>query len=240
MALSIASLVVLSYGAIALAFSVPVTSDMVAANHIADDAPQDGTRAVVAPITSGVNVPTHASGGAPAWLVVADRASVALPASSDGARLVQAIAYVSVLHNGAYATPTLNLTDLTRVDANGSVERFNATVNLDEVAGGQNGFIVKAAAAGEVEFVPAHQVVGEVARFESEAWVFGVVGAGTAGFVAPLVALVATARPTGKPGMPRAEKSGGLPGAACPECRRPLPGDASFCTRCGAWVGDNR
>lgn len=231
LALSLGSLVILSYGAIAVAFSLPVTDEMAAANVIDPNAPETGQRAVVSPIVNGADVATHrAEPRSGAWLVVADR-DVTIPASAENPSLVRALAYASVLHNRSYKEPTITLENLTASGPNGTYE-YNVTVDLALVGDGGSGFLVKTASDPEVRFVPESRVIGQVARFESSVWVFALVGGGTLGFVAPLVALVLTARPTGRPGVPAST----FRGLACAECRRPLPSGAEFCTACGALV----
>ena len=223
-ALSLSSLVVLSYAGIAVAFSVPITTEMAEENSLDGKGPRAGDRAVIAPIVAAKDVVTFARDPAnTSMLLVAQRAAI-FPAAAEQPSLVRALAYVSVLHNLSYAAPTIDFVDLPSADG-----PFNATVNVTQLANGQNGFFVKSDASREIRFVPSTGVVGEVARFESSLWIFGLVAFGALGFVAPLVALILTARPV-KPARV------GLPGAACPECRRPLPAGADFCMACGAWI----
>lgn len=223
-ALSLSSLVVLSYAGIAVAFSVPISEEMAAESALDGSGPRAGERAVIAPIVAANDVRTWARDADNAsLLMVAERAAI-FPAAAEHPSLVRALAYVSVLHNLSYAAPTIELVGLPSAEG-----PFNASVNVTSMAAGQNGFFVKSDASREIRFVPTTRVVGQVTGFESSGWVFGLVAVGAAGFVAPLVALIFTARP------PRAVRVG-IPGAACPECRRPLPAAADFCTACGAWI----
>ena len=225
----------MSYGAIAVALSVPITPSMAEANSLGENTPSSGDRAAVRPLVNPGNVATWHRDGQGTWLIVNDR-QVMMPVLAENAELVGAMAYVSVLHDGTYREPELMLTNLTALDENGERITYNETVNVTASAGGKDGFFVKTANGRDVRFVEARHVVGAVERFESAAWTYGLVIVGTLGFVAPLVILMITARPTGSPGIGGARASSPAPGAACPECRRPLPGNADFCTSCGAWV----
>lgn len=230
MALSLGSLVIMSYGAIAVAFSVPVTEEMAQANAVAEDTPDVGLRAVVRPVVNPADVDTLREDGVAAWLLTAER-EAAVPAMAEGVALVEALAYVSVLHNGSYAEPQLALTNLTAAGEDGAPITYNATVNLTDVAGGRSGYLVKTSSERNVTFVPLDGVLGTVDRFESPAWSYGLVVMGTIGFVTPLVALIATHRPTGTRGL-----GGARAVAVCPECRRPVAPESGFCTACGAYL----
>lgn len=235
LALSLASLVVMSYGAIAVALSVPITQEMAEANSLGDNTPAQGDRAAVRPLVNPGDVATWHRDGEGTWLIVNDR-PVMMPVLAENVELVGAMAYVSVLHDGTYREPEIVLTNLTALDENGETVTFNETVNVTAMAAGKDGFFVKTANGRDLRFVATRNVVGAVERFESAAWSYGLVIFGSLGFVAPLVVLMLTARPTGTPGVKSARGPAAAAGAACPECRRPLPGNADFCTSCGAWV----
>lgn len=241
MALSLASLVLLSFGVVALMFSLPVTDEWAAANAAASDAPPAGVRAVIQPLVNPATVDTLDDDGKAAWLVIADRPGMA-PAMAEDAKLVEALAFASALHDGSYANATVTLSNLSAMNGS-TVETFNATVEMGPLGQGRSGFLVKGASERDIVFVPTTNVVGAVVQFESSAWSYGLIALGLVGFVGPLVVLIVTARPRGARPTTAPAKDGkagfarsATPGAACPECRKPLLFQAEFCTSCGAWL----
>lgn len=231
-----ASLVVLAYGAISFAFSVPVTPGIEAASRLpGHDAPREGQRIVVAPIVDPGVVATFANGAAeeggyPGTLLVVGEGSPTFPVNAENVSLVRALAYASVKENGTYTTPTLALVDVPFLE-NGSVTLRNITLDLTALGGGREGFVVKADGEDAVRFVPRALVVGQLARVESGTWIAALLALGTVGFFAPLALVVVRHRPAGRAGVPPGEVTG-----ACPECRAPVVAGSSFCMRCGAWL----
>lgn len=228
---SLASLLILAYGGVLLAYSVPVTAGMEAESRLPGaEAPAAGARALVLPVRDPGRVPTFSGGGAPegelpgALLVVAEGSSD-FPASADNASIVRALAYVTVDAEGRSLPSTLNLTNLTRREGD-NVSTYNVTLDVGAMAGGQSGFLVKPDAAEEVRFVPEDRVVGTVEGYEGLGDLLMVFLLGGAGFVLPLVFLVVTHRPSGRPGVGE---------VVCAECRRPMPAGSDFCPGCGAW-----
>lgn len=221
--LSLASLVVLSYAAIVVSFSVPVTSEMAQANA----APElDGKRALILPMGDPALVPTFVAPqdarerDAPgAFLVVASQPAD-FPASTEDASLARALAWVP-----AGANDTLVLAGVPA--RNGTT---NLSLDLAALSGGAAGFLVKGDAEDAPRFVTEAQVVGQVARYDTSLSVLALFVTGSIGFVAPLLLLVITHRGAGK----RGPQAGGL--HVCAECRAPLGPGMEFCTRCGAWA----
>lgn len=232
-AVSLASLVVLAYGGVMLAFSVGVTEAMEAQSRLPGTAaPAEGTRALVVPVADPGLVAT-AAGGGDGWLdwsgdllLVADN-EPDFPASALNASLVRALAHVAPAGtNGTYDPPTLQLGGVPVVGADGNVTTDNLTLDVAPLALGGKGWLVRADASGEVRFVPEDKVVGRVERFEPGGALVTVIALGAVGFVAPLGWLVATHRPSGRAGVGE---------VLCAECRRPMPAGSDFCTGCGAW-----
>lgn len=228
---SLASLLILAYGGVLLAYSVPVTDGMEAESRLPGmEDPTSGRRARVLPVRDPARVATFSGGGAPegdlpgALLVVADGSS-GFPAASENASVVRALAYVTVDAEGRPMPATLELTNLTQREGD-NVTTYNATLDVGALAGGQAGFLVKPDATDAVRFVPEDRVVGTVEGYERLGDLLTVFLLGGAGFVIPLVFLVMTHRPSGRPGTGE---------ALCAECRRPMPGAADFCPGCGAW-----
>lgn len=231
--LSLGSLVVLTYAAVLLTFSVPVTDAMVEANRLPGaQEPNARERAIVLPLTDPTLVPTFAARGEatlghPGALLASGDPSASFPASATNVSLGRALAYVSRGADGTYAVSTLNLTDVPVADGNGT-STVNLTIDVPALAGGGTGFIVKGDAEREPRFVPLDEVVGQVARFEARSSIGWLFASGAFGFVAPLVFVVLTHRGAGRKGP------AGM--AVCRECRRPLAPGADFCSACGAWV----
>jgi hypothetical protein len=240
LSLAILSLVLLVIGGVVLAYSVPVTDSMVQAARLPGDAePTGGERAVALPAQDLPRLPTLVAGGGSdpltgrpgALLVVAD-GSPDFPASARNASVVRALAYVAPDANGSYASPTLTLHNLTRVEG-GNVTTYDATVEVNALALGKKGFLVKADAEDTIRFVEETRVVGQLQGYVLASSVYWFLLSGGIGFLVPIAYLILTHRPTGTKGLP-----GGVAGVtgACPECRAPVPPGQGFCTRCGAWV----
>jgi hypothetical protein len=224
--LSVLSLVLLVFAGVVAAFSAPVTPQMERANR-APGAPEPaaGERALVVPLTDVTLVPTFKNGlgadlGHNGSLLLLGDPGAAFPASADNRSLARALAYVAPTANGSYDPATIAFEGLPGAG--------NATVDVASLAGGKSGFLVKGDAEANVTFVDRDHVVGSVAGFESSTLVYASLALCAFGFIAPLVALIRTHAPRGKPGV------GGA--VACPECRAPVALDADFCTRCGAWT----
>ena len=226
--LSVASLVLLAWAGILLAFSAPI-SDAAAAESLlpGQEEPAAGHRAVVVPIVTPSEVPVFNAtqetflGVRGALLVVAEDDSD-FPAGARNASVVRALVYVPAgAPNGSFA----DLAGLP-VKEGDNATTYNATFDLAALSGGQAGFLVKPDATRDARFVPAHQVVGQVVRFESVGDLVTLFLLGGIGFVMPLVVLVLTHRPSGRPGVGD---------VLCAECRRPMPGGSDFCPGCGAW-----
>lgn len=231
-AISLASLVILAYGGVMLAFSVGVTDDMVAQSRLPGQSlPAEGTRALVAPIAGPQGVATAAGGGdgwldwSGALLLVADN-EPSFPASALNASLVRALAHVQPDTDGRYDPPTLQLAGIPGVAPDGNVTTDNLSIDVAPLAQGAKGWLVRADATGEIRFVPADRVVGRVDRFEPSGAITSTLVIGAIGFVTPLVILLATHRPSGRAGIGE---------VICAECRRPTPTGSDFCTGCGAW-----
>jgi hypothetical protein len=224
--LSVTSLVLLVFSGVTAAFSAPVTPDMERANRAPGaDAPAVGTRALVVPVTDATLVPTFQNGlgagfGHNGSLLLIGDAGAAVPASSQNNSLARALAYVAPTANGSYMPPTIPFEGLPAAG--------NLTVDIATLATGKSGFLVKGDAETNVTFVERERVLGTVARFEPSFSLYAALALGAFGFVAPLVVLIMTHAPRAKPGI------GGA--IACPECRNPVPLDADFCMRCGAWL----
>ncbi|GEM_PF-5654371 len=239
LSLAILSLVLLVIGGVVLAYSVPVTDAMAQGARLPGDAePTPGERAVALPIQDPAHVANLTSGGgdpitgrAGALLVVADP-GFSFPAGAGNVTVVRALAYVQPGANGSYAQDSLALGNLTRVE-NGTLVTYNATVEVNALALGKTGFLVKADADSTIRFVDDSRVVGQLQGYVDSTSAYWFLIAGALGFVLPLTYLILTHRGAGKRGLP-----GGLPGVTgvCPECRSPVPAGAEFCTRCGAWI----
>lgn len=230
--LSLGSLVILTYAAVLVAFSVPVSEGMVQANRLPEALqPSARERAIVLPITDPTLVPTLAAGGEPTLghpgaVLAIGESTATFPASATNVSLGRALAYVSRGAHGTYTVPTLNLTGVPVSDGNGTTF-VNLTIDVPALAAGGTGFIVKGDAEAEPRFVATQDVVGKVERFEAGSSIWLLFASGAFGFVAPLVFVVLTHRGAGKAGP------AGV--AVCAECRRPLAADAPFCSACGAW-----
>jgi hypothetical protein len=178
-------------------------------------------------------VPTLASGGDPerhpgALLLVAE-GDPDFPAAADNASIVRALAFVTVDGEGRPTPATVNLTGVSLREG-GNATRRNVTLDVAPLVAGArgSGWLVKPDAAdpAEVRFVPEGRVVGTVEGYDTLGGLLTIILLGSVGFVAPLVFLVMTHRPSGRPGVGE---------VLCPECRGPMPGASDFCPRCGAW-----
>lgn len=205
--LSLGSLVMLTYASLLFAFSVPVG---------------EGSRALVAPVVDPTLVDTHARDGQGELLVSAEQRG-SVPSTSVGVAIGHALAYVAPGANGTYSPAVLTLSNVTT--ANGTRE---LRLDVPALAGGASGWIVQGESEDGPRFVPRDAALGTVSRQESTFELMAYVALGLVGFVAPLVALIATHRGAGRPGAPS---------NACRECRAPLDPDDPFCTRCGAFRG---
>jgi hypothetical protein len=228
---SLGSLLILAYGGALISFSVPITQAMEAEGSLpGHEGPVAGRRALVLPARDPAAVPTFLQGGGDAahlpgaLLLVADD-KPDFPAAADNATLVRALAFVTLDAEGRPAPATVDLVGLPRRDGE-NVTRYNLTVDLAAFSPGGPGWLVKPDATEELRFVPADRVVGTVERYESMGDLLTVLLMGGLGFVAPLVFLVMTHRPSGRPGVGE---------VLCAECRGPMAGGSDFCPRCGAW-----
>lgn len=208
----------MTYAGVLLAFSVPVTPAMLEAN---DDVPEAG-RAIVVPVLDPFSVRTHAKDGEGSFLVAGDRAS-SFPAGTQDPSLRRALAYVEP-RNGTYEPAQISVDG---VASRNGTSPF--TLDVAALAGGASGWIVMGSNEEAPSFVARSAVVGEVARFTSGAGLAAAFALGFVGFIAPLVALVATHRPRGQRGPPV---------HVCRECGAAFPSNSDFCLRCGAYRGE--
>ncbi|MFA5861234.1 MAG: zinc ribbon domain-containing protein [Candidatus Thermoplasmatota archaeon] len=232
--LSVISLVVLVSAGVLTAFSVTVTPDMERATRLPGAAdPVAGMRALVVPIAAPTLVPTFLQpapdAGAPegALLLVADPGT-SFPAQSRNASIVHALAFVAPTANGSFVPQTLTFTDLTHVEGNATIAE-NVTVDVNALAVGQTGFIVKAETERNITFVPTDHVVGTVAQYDPAPLIPSLFVLGGAGFVGPIIVLIVTHRGRAVSGV------GSVTAGLCRECRAPLDAGSTFCTHCGAW-----
>lgn len=212
-ALSIASLVILTYASVLLAFSVDVTPEMRAANA---DAITEG-RAIVLPAAQPRFIRTEAANGDGALLAIGQREGT-FPASARDVSVLRAIAFVN--DETPRALEVVNVTM-----PNGTQ---NVTIDLDAIGARGEGFVVKGDAEETPRFVATGDVLGHVDRVESTGALAGLFLVGAIGFVAPLVVAIATHRGAGRRGAPGA-------GFVCRRCRGTLAPDATFCLRCGEY-----
>ena len=222
---SLASLLILAYGGVLIAYSVPVSAEMEAEGRLPgmESPPEAGRRALVLPVRDPGIVPT-AMGGTGALLLVADDVPD-FPASSRNASIVRALAFVTVDPDGRVAPENVTLANLTRREGDNATT-YNQSFELGPMAGGRAGFLVKPDATDGARFVPLDQVVGTVEGYESLGDLVIIFLLGGSGFLLPLVYLVVTHRPSGRPGVGE---------VVCAECRGPMPAASDFCPRCGAW-----
>lgn len=231
---SLVSLTVLLYGGVSLAFSVDVTETMERASRLpGQSAPTAGQRVLVLPLVEPRELPTFERGaeavlGHPGAILVLGDDDGTFPASAVNVSLARALVFVDA-GNASQVT----LADVPVV-VEGNATATNLTLDLAALSGGREGFVVKPDAAPEAFFVPTDGVVGQVAQFESKADAYILLLLGTLGFVLPIVVLIMTHRPSGKPGIG--------PGSApiCPECRAPTMAGHDFCARCGAYFSEPR
>lgn len=205
----------MTYAGVLLAFSVPVSAQMLEANR---DLPAGG-RALVVPVVDADAVATHALTGEGALLVAATEKR-SLPANSIGLSMGRALAHVAPT-NGTYEPPQRTFVDVP--SANGT---SNVTLDVASLAGGASGWIVMGSGEAAPRFVPDDDVVGAVEGFASGASLGLTLALGFLGFLAPLVAVVVTHKPSGKRGSPR---------IVCRECGAAFPHNGEFCLRCGAY-----
>lgn len=228
---SLGSLLILAYGGALVSFSVPVTAAMEAEGRLPGSAgPEAGRRALVLPVRDPAAVPTFIQGfegpeHVPGALLLVADGRPDFPAAADNASIVRALAFVTVDAEGRPAPPGLNLTEVPS-RAGENVTYANLTVDLAGYGVNGPGWLVKPDATGEMRFVPVDRVVGTVEGYETLGDLLTVFLLGGVGFVAPLVFLVMTHRPSGRPGVGE---------VLCAECRGPMPGASDFCPRCGAW-----
>lgn len=212
---ALASLVLMTWAGVLLAFSIPLDD----AARAADPAAGGATRAIVLPAGDLARVPTHARGDEAAILV--SGATDGLPSGATEVALGRALARVVPDESGNHTPATLELVDVP--SANGTA---NLTIDVAALAGGAQGFIVMGAGETEPRFVPDERVLGTVGQYASGVGLWARFAVGLVGFLTPLLALVATHR-----GGRRA----GADAIICRECRAPLAPRSSFCLRCGAW-----
>lgn len=236
--LAILSLVMFLGGALTLVYSTGLSDAAADAARLpGDDEPRGGQRAVAFPIEDAASLATVENGragedgGSGALLVIADSLGD-LPANAHNVSVVRALAWLAPAENGSYAAPRVALANLTRVEG-GNVTRFDATVDVLPLAAGRTGWLVKADAEGDIRFVPQERVLGEARAYVDTMQVVWLLALTGVGFLAPIVWLILTHKPTGTRGLP-----GGVPGVigGCPECRAPVPEGTDFCPRCGAWT----
>lgn len=213
--IALASLVLMTWAGILLAFSVPIDEETRLAN------PGVGDRAVVLPIRDPSLVATHARGPDARYLAAGD-ADGTFPVNAKGVTFGRALAYVAPDANGSYDPATLDLVEV-RV-SNGTT---NLTVDVAALAGGEAGFLVMPPGADEPTFFREDKVLGEVGAFDSTSGLGARFALGLVGFLVPLITLVATHR---------GGKRRGADVIVCRECRAPLPPSSDFCMRCGAWT----
>jgi len=213
---ALASLVLMTWAGVLLAFSVELDDAARAANPEAGDA----TRAIVLPANDLGSLATHAEDGE-AGILVASETQGNLPSGATGVSLGRALARVAPDENGTYTPGTIELVDVP--SANGTT---NLTLDVAALAGGAQGFLVMGAGETEPRFVPDERVLGTLGQFASATSLWARFAVGLAGFLMPLLMVVATHR---------GGKRAGADVAVCGECRAPLPARASFCLRCGAY-----
>lgn len=220
-ALAMASLVIMTFAGVLLAFSVPVTDEMLAANS---DLPE-ASRVIVVPIANGATVRTHLADGEGALLVGGKLSgSGSFPASASDLSMRRALVHVSPV-NGTYEPATLTLAGVP--SRNGTRD---LTLDVAALAGGASGWIVMGSAEDEPTFYAEEDVVGDVARFASINALGATFALGFLGFVAPLIGLVVTHKAP-------ARRSPAGADILCRECGGAMPHNGEFCLRCGAWRG---
>lgn len=224
--LALGSLVLLAYASVLFAYSVPISERMENESRLpGDDEPRTGQRALVVPVLNLAGLPTaynHTATGddRPGTLLLVSDDDANFPAGVSNASVVRALAYVT-----ADASGTIQVTGIPARDGDNATTT-NLTLDVANLAQGRTGFLVKADATPDVRFVPENDVVGQVAHFEPTGDLVMLLVVGAAGFVLPIVALLATHRPSGKPG---------IGDVICNECRGPTNANLDFCTRCGAY-----
>lgn len=171
-----ASLVMLTYAGVLLAFSVVVSPEMAAA----EPGTVTGSRAIVVPIADPRTI-TVRSADEPGALILTGNASGSFPSGTTDPRIGHALLYIPA-------------------GANGTGEIDNVTIDLAAASGGAEGWIARGAGETEAWFAPADATVGEVARFEPRGRIGWLMAAGAVGFVAPLAALIVTHRGGAKRG----------------------------------------
>lgn len=236
--LALASLAVLIYGGVSLAFSVPVDQRAVEENAQPETGVPAGHRAVVVPIVDPGLVPTLAGDGDPflghpgaflAW----GQPDGMFPANAKDVRLGRALLHLSAgtPPNETAESRFVNLTGVPMPHRDDPRGVDNLTLNLSALWDGRAGYIVKPDHLEEPLFVAQEEVVGQVVRFEAPVQYGLILAGGAFGFLAPLTVLVMT-----HGGQKRAP-TGGL--GMCAECRAPLAQGERFCVRCGAWSKEN-
>lgn len=240
---ALASLALLVYGGVSLAFSVPVTEAIAEANSGPTGGIPADSRAIVVPVTDSSLVPTHANerdvflGHAGAYLVWGEPggfAPVQATNVSIGRALLRITGDMSAEANASTEPRLRNVTGVPMPHPDSGHETGNLTLNLSAVPSGESGFFVKPDHAENATWVADSQVVGHVVRFEPPTRAPATLGGAALGLVLSVVALFVTHKGAGRRGVDGvvAEEMGG---AACRECRAPLAKGESFCTRCGAW-----
>lgn len=225
-----ASLAVLVYAGVSLAFSVPVDDETAAGFAGVEGAPRAGARATVVPVVDAAVVETLARGGDgralgfAGTLLAYGEPDGSVPATAEDVRIARALAFVTP---DANRSDELALENVPLLDENGTLVAANLTLNVTHLAGNATGFLMKVDRSNETFFVAQDRIVGEVARFDAPSKAIALFVAGALGFVAPLVALIATHRASGARGPAE---------GVCRECRAPMSPGADFCLRCGAYV----
>lgn len=177
---SVASLLLLTYAGVLLAFSVPITSEMFTENP---SVPQ-GARALIVPLDPRDAIHTAADGGE-ASLIMRGEASGTFPSSATDVRLGRALLYIPE-------------------GANGTVDVEGHTIDLAGFSGGSTGWVVMGAGASDPWFSATEDTLGRVDHFESPTKIGALFLGGALGFVAPLVVIILTHRGAGRRLQPQA------------------------------------
>jgi hypothetical protein len=202
LALSLLSLFLLAAAGVGLAYSV-VTG-------------MGGERALVLPVPDPALVETGSHGA----LLAIGESGGSFPSSATNVTLERALAYAAPGTNVTVQLADVPMPNGTR----------NMTLDLAAMGHGKAGFVVKADDERDPRFVETKNVVGAYAGPTTTTFLLFAFVGGLLGFLLPLIALVVTHKPSGKPGI-----ASGRSDLVCRECRAPLAAGAEFCQRCGAW-----
>lgn len=238
---ALASLALLVYGGVSVAFSVSVSDADAEANSGPTGGIPSGWRALVVPVTDASLVPTHAnerdaSLGHAGAFVVHGKKDGFLPVTARDTAVGRALLHVSSevsAEANASAEPRLvNLTNVLLPHPDAANGTGNLTLNLSAIPAGESGFFLKPDHAENATWVADAAIVGQVIRFEPPSRAYTVLGGAALALVFSLIGLFTTHSGAGVRGAPGID----LPESnACRECRAPLAANESFCMRCGAW-----